>query len=612
MFLTRHAGKDATVFIYFAGHGCSDVVPSLKSAEQIDKYIAPYDAEMDNLFATALRMEELATIFDRIEAERIIFIADTCYSGMVGGRTFRREGFRDVVIEIDDIFLERLSGYGRVVITACQANELAMELDELGHGILTYYVLEGLKGNADLDGDGQITLIELYQYIAENVPIKAKEAGGCQTPLLKGEITGDFPLIGIEKNIQKSEPLGEIPISLRRRSNMIPVLSSNAMVVYYPELAFFFPQHVNLPEEQELQCHVDYHIQRIKLFALFFDYIIISVGHLFMIPSEEFKMVVFDFVRSKDIRCLVESGIIVTSIWDFLPGLHEQIESLMDCRVRTGFRLPMTPFDVKMILTSIRDIQVYTRDVRKQSAGLEEKLHHILSHEGRFQPFISEIQTLFSQTHDIKGVPFLFEKWIHNLMTSTAFPRDLHYSLWNIGCSAYFDHGVIFHGSTGYLIPEIDRTFASKSTGITKGAFCPEFLSAVLSMFGIPELFLQRILKLPSNLILLVKQDELWKSFKESYHELVCRLKAIESIDIDEEEIHCAEQLGDKKQELESPEKGNATILLQLLLKISGVLLRRNSPKWNLLMYELENWLLKARQEYRQLNRLLNDYVDSL
>ncbi|HIE29258.1 TPA: hypothetical protein EYP66_18455, partial [Candidatus Poribacteria bacterium] len=497
VFLTRHVGKDTTVFIYFAGHGCSDVAPPSKSAEQLDKYIAPYDAEMANLYATALPMEELAMIFDRMEAERVIFIADTCYSGMVGGRTFQREGFRDVVIEIDDIFLERLSGYGRVVITACQANELAMELDELGHGILTYYVLEGLKGNADLDGDGQITLMELYRYIADNVPVKAKEAGGRQTPLLKGEIAGDFPLIGIEKTIKKSEPLGEIQINLQRRSDMITVLSSKARVVYYPELACFFPRHANLSAGLEPQCHVDYHIQRIKLFALFFDYIIISVDHLFIIPSEELKMVVFDCVRSKDIRCLLEAGIIVTSIWDFLPSLHEQIESLMDYRVRVGFRFPMTSFDVKMILASIRDIQVYTRDVRKQSAALEDKLHQdILSHEGKFQPFIDEIQSLFSQTHDIKGVPFSCEKWIHNLMSSTALPPGVQSSLWKIGCRAYFDQGVIFNSSTDYLILEVDRKFANNINGITKAAFCPEFLSAVLSMFGIPELFLQRILML--------------------------------------------------------------------------------------------------------------------
>ena len=117
---------------------------------------------------------------------------------------------------------------------------------------------------------------------------------------------------------------------------------------------------------------------------------------------------------------------------------------------------------------------------------------------------------------------------------------------------------------------------------------------------------------LPSNYILQVKEDGLWKSFTESYHELVCHLKkAIESIDIDEEELHFPEQLGDKKQRVESPEKGNAIMLLQLLLTISGVLLRRCSARWNILVDELENWLLKARQEYRQLNSLLNGYVDS-
>jgi hypothetical protein len=39
--------------------------------------------------------------------------------------------------------------------------EAAFELDELGHGVFTYYVLEGLQGKADRNGDGIVTVSEL-------------------------------------------------------------------------------------------------------------------------------------------------------------------------------------------------------------------------------------------------------------------------------------------------------------------------------------------------------------------------------------------------------------------------------------------------------------------
>ena len=39
-----------------------------------------------------------------------------------------------------------------------------------GQGVFTYYLLEGLRGMADLDGDGVITVDEQYTYVSKKVP----------------------------------------------------------------------------------------------------------------------------------------------------------------------------------------------------------------------------------------------------------------------------------------------------------------------------------------------------------------------------------------------------------------------------------------------------------
>jgi len=49
--------------------------------------------------------------------------------------------------QVSEKFLDELSsGEGRVVITASGTNEVSMEVSDLGHGIFTYYLLEGLRG----------------------------------------------------------------------------------------------------------------------------------------------------------------------------------------------------------------------------------------------------------------------------------------------------------------------------------------------------------------------------------------------------------------------------------------------------------------------------------
>ncbi|MGZ3569085.1 MAG: caspase family protein, partial [Thermodesulfobacteriota bacterium] len=86
-------------------------------------------------------------------------------------------------------------GKGRVIITASDANEVSAEKDELKHGVFTYYLLEGLRGKADLDGDGVITIDELYRYVSMKVP---PATGQNQHPVLKGETTGQI-VLGVTK-----------------------------------------------------------------------------------------------------------------------------------------------------------------------------------------------------------------------------------------------------------------------------------------------------------------------------------------------------------------------------------------------------------------------------
>jgi uncharacterized caspase-like protein len=189
--LKRNAGKDDMVMIFFAGHGATEEDSMSPDGDGLEKYILPYDADLKNLYASALPMSEISKIFSRIYSERLIFIADACYSGASGGRTIGINGKR---ANISDAFIDRISsGKGRVIITASGANEISAEYDELKHGVFTYYMLEALKGKGDLDKDGIITVDEVYNYVSINVPLAT---GQSQHPVKKGAVEGQL-IMGI-------------------------------------------------------------------------------------------------------------------------------------------------------------------------------------------------------------------------------------------------------------------------------------------------------------------------------------------------------------------------------------------------------------------------------
>ena len=93
---------------------------------------------------------------------------------------------------MSDVFLARLvEGKDQVILTASKASEVSEEREDLGHGVFTYYLLDGLKGKADLDGDGVITVDEIYTYVSKKVP---EATGQNQNPVKTGEVEGQLIL----------------------------------------------------------------------------------------------------------------------------------------------------------------------------------------------------------------------------------------------------------------------------------------------------------------------------------------------------------------------------------------------------------------------------------
>jgi uncharacterized caspase-like protein len=184
-----------TVILYFAGHGMRDrVTPNL------DPYFLPYDARSNDLYSSAFEMNEVTGLLRRLIPDRVVVLIDSCFSGAAGGRSPydpKAEGDRAL---FSDEFLDLMAhaGQGRAVLTASGPDEAAQEDPDLGHGVFTYHLLEGLKGAADtipageITPDGNITIFEIYKYISSKVN---KATGGRQTPMLKApDVAGEIIL----------------------------------------------------------------------------------------------------------------------------------------------------------------------------------------------------------------------------------------------------------------------------------------------------------------------------------------------------------------------------------------------------------------------------------
>ncbi|HUV59794.1 MAG TPA: caspase family protein [Desulfatiglandales bacterium] len=166
------------VVIYFAGHGQTEDLP----AGGKKGYIIPVDADTSNYFATAISMEQIRDLSNLIPAKHILYVMDSCYSGLGLSRS------SGISRKIGD-YLGKVSSMRVVqIITAGGKGEQAQEKE--GHGLFTRYFLRALGGEADINNDGVVTGTELGAYLRPTVSNASQQA---QTPLygrLEGE--GEF------------------------------------------------------------------------------------------------------------------------------------------------------------------------------------------------------------------------------------------------------------------------------------------------------------------------------------------------------------------------------------------------------------------------------------
>ena len=149
--------RPADLFVlYMAGHGVSDA--------QGEYVFLPQDLvyrNSESLTAGGLGGNELRTLLAGIPSSKTVVVLDTCSSGSFGlsGRSLGEKGAIDR--------LSRLSG--RVVLAAAGDQRMALESPDNQRGIFTGALMEALAGKADVNGDGQVGVREVADYVEREV-----------------------------------------------------------------------------------------------------------------------------------------------------------------------------------------------------------------------------------------------------------------------------------------------------------------------------------------------------------------------------------------------------------------------------------------------------------
>ncbi|MCX4520926.1 PQQ-binding-like beta-propeller repeat protein [Streptomyces anulatus] len=170
--------------LYLSGHGILSRSDKLHFAiRQTDPARPAY---------TTISAAFIHEVMEECRARSIVVVLDCCYSGLFlpgakGNESARLE--------------EALGGHGRVVITAGTRSQRAWEGQHLdaenpAPSLFTGMLIEGISsGAADLNGDGVVTLQELYRFACERL----HQEGVTQTPRMGGEMQYDIPLAKVRK-----------------------------------------------------------------------------------------------------------------------------------------------------------------------------------------------------------------------------------------------------------------------------------------------------------------------------------------------------------------------------------------------------------------------------
>lgn len=175
----------SSVFVYYSGHGAPD--PGSKQG-----YLVPVDCDPNRVSLNGYALSTMYQNLDKMAIEKqlvqLTVVLDACFSGN------SEKG--SLLKNISPIYLtvekQGMNYPNSSIFTSATGDQVSTWYAEKKQSLFTYFFLRGMKGEADLNKDGKITTMELYQYTADEVngvPYWSRRInpGRIQTPTFSGK-----------------------------------------------------------------------------------------------------------------------------------------------------------------------------------------------------------------------------------------------------------------------------------------------------------------------------------------------------------------------------------------------------------------------------------------
>ena len=160
------------VFVFYSGLGAPAGRPS-------KKYLVPIDANPRRIQTNGYSVDQLYKNLTALKARSVTVAIDAGF-GALSSDMFANESFGGAL----ELEVGTVGGLNAQVLAATSGDQTPKWRRDQGHGLFTYFLLRGLQGSADANGDFSITAGELQAYLAANVKSYAAErmSGAVQVP----------------------------------------------------------------------------------------------------------------------------------------------------------------------------------------------------------------------------------------------------------------------------------------------------------------------------------------------------------------------------------------------------------------------------------------------
>jgi uncharacterized caspase-like protein len=190
--------KDDVFVFYYSGHGAQWKDDDNDEADGYDEGLCLIDSQGN---VQRWLDDDIEKTMAQIKSSSTVMILDCCHSGGSAksfdngrkARVYRGDtGFKPLGMVASAADTQRINykiegvdatdNPDHVVLAACRDGEQSFEISDIGHGVFTYYITQGMTSewaSVDTNKDSSLSYTEMFDYVSSRV---AATMGGIQNP----------------------------------------------------------------------------------------------------------------------------------------------------------------------------------------------------------------------------------------------------------------------------------------------------------------------------------------------------------------------------------------------------------------------------------------------